>query len=361
MITSLKLENFKGFVDETIIMGGVTLLSGLNNSGKSSTIQALRMFCKNHPGENPLLPGHGSVEEIRARGANADAPVCISICWTNGEQNVVEEQLILKTDGCEQPGKTPLACYVGADRFGPRMSLPIERSLGGMPCIGDNGEFVLDFLHRLENTLLPEIMHHDKSEGNTLSYEIQGWLHEIAPSASFRLTLDSQRDTSYAKIDNLRPTNVGFGISYSMPILAALLGMTAGPPHLGWDVLWGQQWEEMKLERGVLVMLENPEAHLHPKGQTIMGELIVKAAACGVQVVVETHSDHLMDGIRMAVKKGILDCDRVKFHFFERNAQDQCLIKSPKLHANGKLDFWPDGFFDQTMKNRAVLASRSEL
>ena len=62
-----------------------------------------------------------------------------------------------------------------------------------------------------------------------------------------------------------RPTNVGFGLSYVLPVLVALL---AAPP-------------------GGLVIIENPEAHLHPHGQTMMGELCARAAAAGVQVIIE--------------------------------------------------------------------------
>lgn len=356
MIDSLSLVNFKGFLDTTIPMGGVTLLSGLNNSGKSSVIQALRMFCQSFEGESPLLSGHGTVDELRARRASPGSSLRIGICRAYG----THDALVLETDGPIRPGSAPVACHIGADRHGPRIMLPIERSLGGMPRIGDKGEFVLDFLDRLGNTLLPETMHHEKSEGSTLHYEIQGWLTEIAPGVVFRFSLDPKRDASHAEIDSFRPTNVGFGISYTLPILAALLGMTAGPPRNGWDEEWGNRWESMKQERGILLLLENPEAHLHPKGQTAMGALIVRAAACGIQVVVESHSDHLMDGIRIAVKRGMIGSQSVLFHFFERSAQDQCTFKTPRLHSDGKLDFWPEGFFDQTMKNRSILASRRE-
>ncbi|MEO5351916.1 MAG: DUF3696 domain-containing protein [Magnetococcus sp. XQGC-1] len=360
MIDALNLVNFKGFLDVTIPVGGVTLLSGLNNSGKSSVIQALRMFCQSYEGESPLLSGHGTVAELRARRANPGSSVCIGVHRVRGDESAALDELVLKADSHTRPVNAPLTCYVGADRLGPRIVLPIERSLGGMPRIGDKGEFVLDFLDRLGNALLPETMHHEKSEGNTLHYEIKGWLNEIAPGVLFHFSLDPKRDASHAEIDSFRPTNVGFGISYTLPILAALLGMTAVAPRNGWGEDWGNHWESMKQARGVLLLLENPEAHLHPKGQTALGALIVRAAACGIQVVVESHSDHLMDGIRIAVKKGMIESRRVLFHFFERSAPDQCTFKTPQLHADGKLDFWPEGFFDQTMKNRAVLASRRE-
>ncbi|MER5358607.1 hypothetical protein [Streptomyces sp. NPDC002785] len=56
---------------------------------------------------------------------------------------------------------------------------------------------------------------------------------------------------------------------------------------------------------GAVLDALNPEAHLHPKGQTRMAALI-SAAAAGAQLVVETHSDHVLNGVRLAVKRGDL-------------------------------------------------------
>ncbi|WP_180834594.1 AAA family ATPase, partial [Vibrio parahaemolyticus] len=53
---------------------------------------------------------------------------------------------------------------------------------------------------------------------------------------------------------------------------------------------------------GGLVIIENPEAHLHPKGQSYLGRLIQRTAEAGVQVIIETHSDHLLNGIRVAAR-----------------------------------------------------------
>jgi predicted ATPase len=89
-----------------------------------------------------------------------------------------------------------------------------------------------------------------------------------------------------------------------------------------------------------------------------MGKLIALAASCGVQIVVETHSDHLMDGIRIAVKEQKIAADKVAFQYFTKKPNEPSEVTSPKLHDNGKLDFWPEGFFDQTLKNRAILARK---
>jgi predicted ATPase len=89
---------------------------------------------------------------------------------------------------------------------------------------------------------------------------------------------------------------------------------------------------------------------MHPRGQTRLGQLAARAAAAGVQVIVETHSDHFMDGVRIDVREGILKPEDAAFHYFER-ARDAVLATSPSIDADGRLDSWPDGFFDQHDEN----------
>lgn len=131
-------------------------------------------------------------------------------------------------------------------------------------------------------------------------------------------------------------TNVGLGLSSALPVLTALLA----PP-------------------GSLCLIENPEAHLHPRVQTGLAELAVRAALAGVQVIVETHSDHFIDGIRIAVRDGLIGPDATAFHYFDRKGA-KTVVSSPKVDADGRLSSWPSGFFDQHAENLTrLLASRS--
>ena len=100
-----------------------------------------------------------------------------------------------------------------------------------------------------------------------------------------------------------------------------------------------------------LLLIENPEVHLHPAGQSAIGEFLAEVASAGVQVVIETHSDHVLNGVRRAVKRGLLASDDITLHFFRprrENATDgEPQVQSPTLDDNGNIDSWPDGFFDQ--------------
>jgi predicted ATPase len=71
-----------------------------------------------------------------------------------------------------------------------------------------------------------------------------------------------------------------------------------------------------------------------------------------VQVVVETHSDHLLNGVRLAVKENLISPDDVLFHFFTREVETgDAFVQSPAVLKNGRLSNWPEGFFDQWDKD----------
>ncbi|MGH3693299.1 MAG: AAA family ATPase [Pseudonocardiaceae bacterium] len=89
--------------------------------------------------------------------------------------------------------------------------------------------------------------------------------------------------------------NIGFGFSYALPVIIA--GLLA--------------------PGGGLLLVENPEAHLHPAGQSRLGRFLARIAGSGVQVVLETHSDHILNGVRLAVAdERTINAHDVIVHFF---------------------------------------------
>ncbi len=361
MIDQIKLTNFKSFSKLELGLRPMTLLSGLNNSGKSSVIQAIRMVQNWVETGDPTILGHGSLEEMKNRKSARKSPMEISIRKST-------ESIDLKIDFSSEDKPEapvfrgaddilPLICYLGAERWGPRVYLPVYNYMGELTHVGEYGEYVVDFLARHELDIVDPSLKHPKSEGDTLEYNVRSWLTEIAPGITFKHETERKIDTSYAMINGFRPPNTGFGLSYTLPVIVLLLGMAAE---------WRNETQKkVKKKKGVLILMENPEAHLHPRGQTVMGKLIAYTAATGVQIVVETHSEHIMDGIRLAVKEGGLSNKDAIFHFFENKeitedklVEFETVVTTPSLHADGKLDFWPEGFFDQTLINRAKLAGR---
>ena len=126
-----------------------------------------------------------------------------------------------------------------------------------------------------------------------------------------------------------RPIHVGFGLTQVLPIVVAALSASKG------DIL----------------LIENPEVHLHPAGQVFMGQFLANVASAGVQVVLETHSDHVLNGVRRSVKTGRLTPEQVAIHFFKPRSSKQAQVVSPQLDKSGNIDTWPEGFFDQFDKD----------
>jgi predicted ATPase len=77
-----------------------------------------------------------------------------------------------------------------------------------------------------------------------------------------------------------------------------------------------------------------------------MARLTCAAAAAGAQVIVETHSDHILNGVRLSVKRGILSPEEVILQYFRR-ATDEIEIITPGIGPDGMLREWPSGFFDE--------------
>src|SRR5665213_4465046 len=116
---------------------------------------------------------------------------------------------------------------------------------------------------------------------------------------------------------------MGFGVSYALPIVVA--AMTA-------------------IDGGLLIV-ENPEAHLHPAGQSEMGVFLSRMATAGLQLIIETHSDHVLNGIRRAIgDERVLRADDAIVHFF---ADASSNAKPLEFTPTGGITEWPAGFFDQ--------------
>ena len=127
---------------------------------------------------------------------------------------------------------------------------------------------------------------------------------------------------------------VGFGLSYALPIIVGALALSGG---------------------GVL-LAENPEAHLHPFSQSRMGAFLALMAATNRQIFVETHSDHVVNGIRLAVRHKLVSPESVRIYFFRNSlAAEQSEISEITVDDGGGVASWPPGFFDQIEQDLSKL------
>lgn len=360
MLQELRLRNFKCFENASIPLGALTLLSGLNGMGKSSVIQSLLLLRQSFE-QGLLQSGQLALNgELTQLGTAQDA------LFSYAEEERIGFELAFrdapplswqfayekKADVLKAVGATPTAQelqrhalfgdvfqYLCAERIGPRTSFATsDYTVRHLRQLGTRGEFATHFLSVFgkQKLALPRLRH-PKAVGDELSFQVEAWLAEISPGTRLKLTSHSAMDLVQLQYqfvagtdvsDPFRATNVGFGLTYLLPMLVATLAARPGS----------------------LLLLENPEAHLHPRGQRRMGEFLAHAAASGVQLIVETHSDHLLNGIRLAAHGGKVNPESVRLHFFERPDDDSGpahRVLSPTLDRNGRISQWPSGFFDE--------------
>lgn len=372
MLRELKLTNFKCFQRVELTCAPLTLLCGLNGMGKSSVIQALMVlrqsFASGELHEGRLVLGGeladlGTGQDVLFESAETDrvefellredmAPCRLSFDYsrTADELRASEGESSAESvsDTLTRWESTPplggRLIYVNAERIGPRKFYSHSEVLARRGDLGTRGEYVLNYLHAQQDDTLPSADPRCLDlPSRSLREVVDYWLQEVAPGAHLHLEAVQEADAIIAgfSFDRLgdvetrryRATNVGFGLSYTLPVLTALLAPA-----------------------GSMCLIENPEAHLHPRGQTKLAELVVRASLAGVQVVAETHSDHFMDGVRIAVREGLIQPHETAFHYFERDG-GKTVVSSPEVSADGRLSSWPVGFFDQHEENLSRLVA----
>ena len=370
MICNIKLNNFKCFEELCLDCASLNLLCGLKGSGKSSVIQALLVLRQSFVARE-LLAGR-----LVLGGELADLGTGSDVLFEEAQENVVgfalqrndiadpwelnfkyssnANQLEADWAGPEslfecvsqewqevQPFGGHLL-YITAERVGPRKQYPLSDVLARRGEFGTNSIYAWNYL--LENrdkSIRGEDPRNIEKKPMRLIDLVDRWLQEISPGVQLRLDAVQATDAlapgfAFERIGDIpsrkhRATNVGFGLSYVLSVVLAALA-----------------------DRGTLCLVENPEAHLHPRGQTKLAELAVRAAKAGMQLFVETHSDHFMDGVRIAVREGLIAPKEVTLQYFNREGNNVS-VSSPNVNADGRLSHWPAGFFDQREENLARL------
>lgn len=354
MIKNIKVKNFKCFEELSVECRELNLLTGVNGMGKSTLIQALLLlrqtyeradFVNNHVLLNGRYISLGSINDISYWYKNTDE---IEITVTEDSQNFEcsydkkNKALVLagissKAKQCSLTGNG--FEYISAERLGPRRYYDdLEHEQYSFSQVGVKGEYAVSSLYTLGSDFrVYENMKNPIEATGRLELQVNAWMSEISPGIKIKIIpyfdanmmgLRYGKQTIMGE-ESSNAVNMGFGVSYILPVIIALL----------------------KARKDDLLIIENPEAHIHPKGQRRVGELIARAAANGVQVILETHSDHVLNGIRLSVKQGIIKPQQVKLNYFNIYKDNSGMIKhektSPEILADGSLSCWPDGFFDE--------------
>lgn len=358
MLKNIQLTNFKCFQSQAVEFKPMTLLTGVNSAGKSTVIQSLLLL-------QQTFADHWAQPEVQLAGEFVNLGLPEDVLCSNAEQDVFKievecdsrsfylqatlegKKLTTDVDGSTD-NEFPEFYYLNAERRCPGTLFPVPTVIQSYyNRIGNHGEFAAFLLHEhgdekisCSETENPNLIAPEATISSpALLQQTEAWLSLLGSPVRLRVDRPTGTDTvvlrfSFPDISGsyYRTANVGFGLTYAMPVFVAALYAPVG----------------------ALLLVENPEAHLHPKGQALMGRFLARAAACGIQVILETHSDHVLNGIRVAVKQHEIKSNHVQINFFRQKDGKSC-VETPCIDADGHIDLWPDDFFDEWDKQLSEL------
>ena len=377
MLTRIELRHFKCFSLLKLPLCPLTLLSGVNASGKSSVLQGLVLLnqtIREHEWSTRLMLNGAAIrlgtvsdviDQVHGRrecgialldgdtayewefaGERGEMSMAVERVRVDGEKadKPVSLRYLLPLDHAEDPLVERLRglTYLTAERLGPRESYALEDPQV-TPVVGPAGEYAACVLYSGLDVRVPDGLIVQGIPPTRLR-QVEARMARFFPGCG--LTVDKVASTNAVTLgirtsrdmDFHRPVHTGFGLTQVFPIVVAALSAN----------------------RDDLLLIENPEVHLHPAGQAMMGEFMAEVASAGVQIVIETHSDHVLNGIRRAVKERKLLPENVALHFFRpRQEDDQAgipQVQTPSLDSKGNIDTWPVGFFDQFDKDMNYFA-----
>ena len=365
MLTQITLDRFKCFNHLYMPLKPLTLIAGVNGAGKSSIIQALLLLVqsckdkdydwKNHLVINGRLTDLDDARFLMYNSADSEQKTVDIAVENDDEREIVFAITPKQTDTvapCVATGKLneakekwPLFAdsmvYLYADRDRPRRKYEASSKTRLDSRLGDrtanNAAFLLAREINENKSIAIKKLKRPEAKDASILRNVSAWISYIMGEAVEVTAKETEKDKE-AKFEYtitnkegegqvISPLNMPFGHSYILPIVLAVL--TA--------------------PKDSLIMIENPESHLHPSAQSKMGEFLSRAANEGIQIIIETHSDHLMNGIRIACRNKIITADKIEMDLIGRETADskEHTRFHVKLNDDGTVGSWIPGFFDE--------------
>lgn len=359
----VSVKGFKCFDHLELELSGLTLFTGFNGAGKSTAIQTLLLVSQSlrmAPNGNridldgPLVHLGTALDVARSEGegriAFAFEEDGVQAIWSLTAERRVRhlkvEQATFSADGeavhttdvappvghaasilCE---KVSGLTFLGASRLFSNTAWPSPPITTPFGDVGKSGEFAPYWHFQIADDEVPEERRHPDEERTTVRGQVDAYLSQLFPGAVantdqlvgsdlFRL------DLGLGSSGWVRPGNIGFGLTYVFPLIVAMLAARPGQ----------------------LVIVDSPEAHLHPRAQSELGKIVSRFAAAGVRILVETHSDHFLNGVRLAIKQRTLSPSEAAIYFFGGSSRQDHGVQKLNIDDSGEIDRWPQGFFDQ--------------
>lgn len=361
MIDGLTITNFKRFLNLELSFRDLTVLTGVNGGGKSTVVQALNLIHQSESTRDDYVPltgcpglDLGQATDVLAAGASSEF-IRMRLTST-GVQN---EWYFTGTDNSDAARlkiasrpKHPIPpigsrgaafTYLSAERLGPRTSHPTSPLMEDGAAVGEDGRFVAHALALSDRTEVSEARRRDNAATALLRHQVEAWMSLIVGPIQIeaRVVPRTGLATLYVHAGGFEDewmllTNTGFGISYVLPIVVAGLSVP----------------------KDAILIVDSPEAHLHPAAQSVLGQFLTTMAASGVQVIIETHSDHILNGIRRTIAgEGSLSHDAAVVYYFGHHPKPFQLTIGP----HGGMSEWPEGFFDQIEEDLRFINRRRRM
>ncbi|MBB5646980.1 DUF3696 domain-containing protein [Pedobacter cryoconitis] len=363
MIKQIDILNFKSLSDFQIPCTNLNLFTGTNGAGKSSALQSMLLLRQSYLsryfyddddtiflGDEQSLVNLGTYKDVFYSKAKKNSCIDFGIKFLDGKLNFQTvkyssdnkdlNSIIGKlTTGIKDLKGISLFNdnfqYLAAERISPKEDYPRFKS--NETSLGKDGSFTAHFLEKFGNKDVQIEAFATFAEIRSLALidHVNFWMGRISENIQVQTkeNLATNRVELFFRYINqdgvpgqdFKPSNVGFGITHTLPIVVAILAAKTGD----------------------LLVIENPETHLHPAGQSKLAQLFSIAAANNIQLMIETHSDHIVNGIRVAIKKQIIDNMAITINYFSKNSLNDTQLEQIYLDDDGGLSAWPNGFFDE--------------
>jgi len=290
MISSLKICGFKNIEEETLMLKPLTILTGLNSAGKSTVIQSILMLSSANSTDHTaiirsFMKDYSGFSTGRNRYINSREIQIIAKCsnCNNLEVRYSNESYFQNTVVDPSPlDFDKNLFYISANRIGQEELSQFDEKIK----FGTNGEYVFGFFEQNKsNTVSKEIIT-DEADSFTLDSQVSYWLKHIL-DIDLRINTEQITSTNVKVsfnsdgLENISPFNLGAGNSYLAKII--IMALSCSP--------------------GNILIIENPEIHLHPKAQSKLTDFLAFISSKNIQLIIETHSEHIINKMRFHIYK----------------------------------------------------------
>lgn len=335
MIDQINIHLLKSISNISINCTKMNVFVGTNSSGKSTILQSILLIAQNveqNYGLNGPLISLGEFREIKnfnESGNNIEitlksneSEITLTIVDNDSKNLICNDDEFLHSMNYYKQNIHYLSC----NRIGSQDTY--QKNLYNIDKFGINGEYAINYLMKhgidvLDKTLIIN------EDSYTLLHQVNYWLKYII-NANIKIEDITETDVVKARFSlidgmNLRPRNVGSGISFLISIIIMCLGSN----------------------KNDLIIIENPEIHLHPLSQSRLCEFLYFIAESGRQLFIETHSDHFFNGIRAGIATNQMKDNDVFVNFLNLNENNCTLNTKIQFGKRGKILNQTDNLFDQ--------------